>query len=122
MKVNCLDTYALWEIQLANPKYSPILNCPFIITDWTLVEFYKTMLKEYGKEIAVKWYEKFKPYFKRVDIDILIKAVDFHRENKREDISLFDSVGYIFSLEKNYIFVTGDKAFKNKEGVLFIQK
>ena len=119
---NCLDTYALIEIILENPKYSFLVNQHFVITNLTLVELYKTMLKKFGKEIALIWYDKFKPYCEDVDIDLLVKAVDFQYENRREDVSLFDCIGYIFSLENNLTFVTGDKAFKNKNGVLFIQK
>ena len=122
MAINCLDTYALWEIQFENPKYAFLLNQPFVITNWTLIEFYKTMLKQFGKEIAMLWHEKFKPHCKEVGIDVLIKSVDFQHENKKDDMSLFDCVGYLFSLENNFKFVTGDKAFKNKEMVLFIQK
>ena len=122
MAMNCLDTYALWEIQFENPKYAFLLNQPFVITNWILVEFYKTMLKQFGKEIAMLWHEKFKPYCKEVETGVLIKAVDFQHENKKEGMSLFDCVGYMFSLENNLTFVTGDKAFKNKKGVLFIQK
>ena len=118
----CLDTYALWELQFENPKYAFLLNQSFTITNWTLVELYKTMSRELGRETAIIWYNKFKPYIKEVDIDVLIKAVDFQSENKKENVSLFDGVGYIFSLENNFTFVTGDRAFKNKRGVLFIPK
>lgn len=122
MTKNCLDTYALWEIQFENLKYAQVLTKPFTITTWTLTEFYKTMLKQFGKEIATMWYDKFKPYCEEVEIEILIKAVNFQDENKKEDMSLFDCVGYTFSLERGYTFVTGDKAFKDKKGVLFIKK
>ena len=122
MAINCLDTYALWEIQFENPKFAFLLNQPFVITNWTLVELYKTMLKQFGRDTALIWYEKFKVHCEEIAIDLLIKAVDFQHENRKEDVSLFDSIGYVFSLEHNYNFVTGDKAFKNKENVLFIQK
>ena len=122
MAINCLDTYALWEIQFENPKYTFLLNQSFVITNWTLVEFYKTMLKQFDKETAMFWYEKFKPYCEDVDSDLLIKSVDFQYENKKDDLSLFDCVGYVFSLQNNFTFVTGDRAFKNKKNVLFIQK
>ncbi len=80
------------------------------------------MLKQFGKETAMFWYEKFKLYCEDVDSDLLIKAVDFQYENKKDDLSLFDCVGYVFSLQNNFTFVTGDRAFKNKKNVLFIQK
>lgn len=122
MRTYCLDTYALWEIQFENPKYAFLLNQPFVITNWTIIEFYKTMLREFSKEVAMSWHNKFNPHYKEVGMDLLIKAVDFQNENKKEDMSLFDCIGYVFSVENNFIFVTGDKAFKNKKGVLFIMK
>lgn len=117
----CLDTYVLWEIQFGNEKYSKFLTENFVISDWTLVEFYKTLLKEYDKKTADYWFRKFKQYCKKVDIDILIRAVLFQYENKKRKMSLFDCVGYIFSLENDFKFVTGDKEFKHREGVLFIK-
>ena len=122
MTINCLDTYALWEIQFENPKYAFLLNKPFVITNWTLTEFYKTMLKQFGKGIAMLWYDKFKIHGREVDNDLLIKAVDFQHENRKDDMSLFDCIGYVYALENNLTFVTGDRAFKNKKGVLFISK
>ena len=122
MSINCLDTYALWEIQFENPKYVFLLNSQFVVTNWTLVEFYKTMSQQLGKETALFWYNKFKVYCDEVKIDMLIKAVDFQNDYKKENMSLFDCVGYIFSLENNFTFVTGDRAFKNKKNVLYIPK
>lgn len=122
MVTYCLDTYALWEIQFENLKYAFLLNQSFVITDWTLVEFYKTMIREFNRDIAVNWCNKFKPHAKKVEIDLLIKAVDLQSENKKDNMSLFDCVGYIFSLQNDFTFVTGDRVFKNKKGVLFIPK
>lgn len=122
MVIYCLDTYALWEIHFENPKYSVLLNHPFVITNWTLVEFYRTMLKRYGKQTSMFWYNKLIAYIKDVNMDLLFKAVDYQHENKREDLSLFDCIGYVYSIENNFIFVTGDKAFKHRKSVLFIQK
>jgi hypothetical protein len=52
----------------------------------------------------------------------MIKALKFREENKKENISVFDAFGYIYSRENNFKFVTGDKAFKSREGVEFISK
>lgn len=94
----------------------------FVITNWTLVEFYRTMLKIYGKQTSMFWYNKLIAYIKDVNMYLLFKAVDYQHENKSEDLSLFDCIGYVYSIENNFIFVTGDKAFKHRKSVLFIQK
>ena len=122
MAKRCLDTYALWEIILGNPKFTFLLNQQYVITNWTLVEFYKTLLQRFDKSTAIIWYNKFKSFAEDVNIEVAIKAVEFQHDSKKEGMSLFDCIGYLFSLENNYDFVTGDKAFKDKEGILFIQK
>ena len=118
----CLDTYALWEIQHANPKYSLFSNEPFVIAEWTFVEFYRSILKQYDKLTADYWLRKLQPFIRKVQIDTLLHAVVFQEENKKTDMSIYDCVGYTFAQENALLFVTGDKEFKEREGVLFIQK
>jgi len=118
----CLDTYALWEIQFENPKYLPLLSKTFVITKWTLIEFYKTLRREFSKEIAEYWVNKLLPFAVDVKIETLTKAVEFQLEMKKLNISLFDAIGYIYSIDNKLKFVTGDKAFKGLKDVLFISK
>ena len=46
----------------------------------------------------------------------------FKVDNAKKNVSFFDAVGYIYSRENRLLFVTGDKEFKNLEGVEFITK
>ncbi|MBI5393042.1 hypothetical protein HZA96_04175 [Candidatus Woesearchaeota archaeon] len=118
----CLDTYALWEIQFANEKFVKFLKEDFVITEWTLIEFYKTLLREYNQQTADYWSRRLLPHCKNISIEIALKSVLYQHENKKENMSLFDCIGYIYSQENNLVFVTGDKAFRNRAKVLFIQK
>jgi len=93
-----------------------------VVTDWTFAEFYRTLLREYDKKTADYWFRQFRPYIRRVEIDTLIGAVLFQYDNKIRKMSLFDCVEYLFSRANNIEFVTGDKEFKNRQGVCFIQK
>ena len=120
--MKCLDTYALIEIALGNPKFSSLVNEECVITDITIAEFYFVILQRYNEKTAQFWYKKFESYCTPVFRDILIKAVEFRNDNKKEELSFFDCVGYMYALTNNFKFVTGDKAFKNRECVLFIQK
>jgi len=117
-----LDTYALIEIRNENPKFSSILNRPFIIADSTIAELYLVLMKEDGEEEARYWYKQFSFFCKPIDKETMIKGLKFREMNKKEKISIFDAWGYIFARENNYIFVTGDEAFKHREGVEFIKK
>ncbi len=118
----CLDMYALWEIQLGNPKFALFSTEQFVISEWTFVEFYRSILKQYDKVTADYWLRKLQPSIKKIELGILTKAVVFQEDNKKTNMSLFDAIGYIYSQENNITFVTGDKKFKGRKGVLFIQK
>jgi predicted nucleic acid-binding protein len=118
----CLDSYALWEMQYSNEKFSQFLTENFVITEWTLVEFYRTILREYDKATAEYWLQKLCPFSRKVEVETLIKAVLFQHENKKTNMSIFDCIGYSYAQAHDILFVTGDKEFKGRKGVLFIQK
>ena len=118
----CLDTYALAEIGNGNPKFSEFLNKEFIITDLTMAEYYSVLYRDGKEDKAIYWHNRLSSFCKSVSREILIKALKYRIDNKKEDLSIFDCMGYIYALENNLKFVTGDKEFKNKEGVMFIQK
>lgn len=120
--MKCLDTYALMEISNANPKFSFLMNEDFMVTDLTMAEFYIVLRKKHNDQTAQHWHKKMVPFCKPVARQTLINALLFREENKAEDISVFDAVGYTFARENKHAFVTGDKAFRNKVGVMFIQK
>lgn len=118
----CLDTYALIEISNGNTKFVEYLNSDFVITDLTLVEFYSVILRGYNEQTADYWFKKFEYYAISVDKNILKEAIKFRYENKKSDISFFDAVGYIFSIKRGYVFVTGDKEFEKFKNVDFKKK
>lgn len=118
----CLDTYALAEIGDGNPKFAEFLNKDIIITDLTLAEYYSVLYRDGKEDKAIYWHSRLASFCKQVSRDILIKALKYRIDNKKEDLSIFDCVGYTYALENNIKFVTGDRAFKNKESVLFIQR
>ncbi len=118
----CLDTYALVEIYLGNEKFAEYLNLDFVITDITLAEFYGILLREYGENEAEYWIKKLERYAVSVDRKSLIEAVKFRYEHKKQNLSFFDAVGYVFSLNKGFIFVTGDKEFQHFSNVEFKKK
>jgi len=118
----CLDTYALIEIYKGNPKFSNYFKQKFIITDITLAEFYSVLLREENEETANYWIKKFEAYSIQINKEILLKAVKLRRKYSKTNISFFDAVGYIYSIENGFYFVTGDKEFANFKGVEFIKK
>ena len=121
-EVKCLDTYALVEIKLGNPKFKDYLKSNFIIVDLILAEFYSVLLREENEDVADYWFKKLEGYSVSVNKEILIEAVKFRHKHKKSKISFFDAVCYIFALKKGYKFVTGDKEFENLDNVEFKKK
>ncbi len=122
----CLDTYAIVEIYYGNPKFSKFILGNFIIPDWILGEFYYVWMQKYSEEEADNLIKELEKNSIQVSKDIIIKAMKFryhHKKNKKDsNLSFFDAVGYIFSRENNYIFVTGDKEFEGLESVEYVKK
>lgn len=117
--LKCLDTYALIELARGNKDFLSLLEKDFAIVDVIMAEFYGVVLREFSKNIADIWYKKLSSYVVDAPTDILIKAIIFRAENKKSNFSFFDCVGYVFSVENGYKFVTGDEAFKGMKGVDF---
>src|SRR3989344_9696317 len=118
----CLDTYALIEISKGNPKFEEYLNVDFVINDLTMAELYSVLLREEGEKAADYWFKKLERYSLLVIREILIEAIKFRYIHRKQDISFFDAVGYIFSIKNGYYFVTGDKEFENLPNVEFKKK
>ena len=119
--MKCLDTYALVEIIEANPTFLQYLDEDFLITGETLAEFVWVLSKDQKEEIINEWITKLEHYSRPVTTTLLIRAMKFRRKNKSKNLSFFDCVGYIYSLENKIPFVTGDKEFKILPGVEFVK-
>ena len=119
MKKKYLDTYALIEIMNGNSNFAQYLTQDFIITNITLAEFYAVILREENEKTANYWIKKLEPYSVKVETNILIEAIRFKYKHKKQKISFFDAVGYIYSTNNNCVFVTGDKEFENMKFVEF---
>ncbi len=121
MDIKCLDTYALVEIHFGNPKFTVFFNEEVVITDITLTEFYGDLYRKYNFKTAEYWFRKLAPISQVVSKEILVKAIKYKVDHKKQNLSFFDCVGYIFARENKMKFVTGDKEFEDKEGVEFVK-
>lgn len=115
------DTYALIEIVRNSPNYIKYLEEPITTTRFNLVEFLYIILAEQGKDAAKKAFEKFKNAAEDVPDDILLKAVEFRLKNRGKGLSYVDCIGYVFAVENNIKFLTGDDAFEKMENVEFVK-
>ena len=115
------DTYALFEIIKGNPNYAKYTQEEMSTGILNLYELYCNLIKEIPKEKAKDYFNHFKEYVMPFTSEIIFKASEFKIENKKENISYVDALGYAMALEKGMKFLTGDKAFKNKANVEFIK-
>jgi predicted nucleic acid-binding protein len=116
----CLDTYALVALHNNAPEYKQILDEEKVITSMTLAEFYGVLLRQHDTKTAEHWWRKLLPFCVDVDRETLREAVTLRETNRKNRLSFFDCVGYIHARKHGMRFVTGDKEFRGREGVLFI--
>lgn len=121
MGVKCLDTYALIEISRGNPNFANYINANCAIPDLTLAEFYLVVLRDHNEKTADFWLKRLEPFAMPVSRNILIKAVRHKHEYRKFNLSFFDCAGYMFAIENDMSFVTGDKEFEGKESVEFVK-
>lgn len=112
----------MMEIANEDINFIQYLNKDFVITETTLVKFFIVLLREGGEKVADYWFRKLEGYSVPVDKYVLKEAMKFKYEHKKQRISFFDAVGYIFSVKNGYLFVTGDKEFENLKNVEFRKK
>ncbi|MBI2508373.1 PIN domain-containing protein [Candidatus Woesearchaeota archaeon] len=115
------DTYALFEIVEKNEKYEKYRDFPLVVSVLNLAELYGTVLRELGMEKADELYGKFVFQIIEITPEIIIEAVKFRYENRKEDVSLPDSVGYLLAKKHKLKFLTGDKFFENRDQVEFVK-
>ena len=115
------DTYAFMETGKGNPAYGPFENQLFVTSILNIGELYGIFLREHGKEEADRWFAIFTAELLEITPEVMIKAVYFRFLNKKKNISLADSIGYILSLKHKLKFLTGDKEFKNLPNVEFVK-
>jgi len=116
------DSYAVIELLDGNSKYAKYSQEPVIITIFNLVEIYWFAIREYGEKTADEVYSQFKTSVTEINDETLKQAIKFRVKNKKRNLSYADCIGYIYALENDLIFLTGDKEFEDINKVEFVKK
>ena len=116
----CLDTTALMQIHDGDARILPHLYEETTTTDLTLAEFYGVVYRKLGEKTAEHWQKKFITMTRPVGLRTLFAAVKLKEDSKKERLSFFDCVGYVYAQEHGMKFLTSDAAFKGKKGVVFV--
>lgn len=115
------DTYAIFEIIKGNKNYDKYKEISIIVCVLNVSELYWNLLKEKDKKTADQWIKELNFEILDIDLNLIINAVLFRYENKKHDVSLVDSIGYLLAKKYGLKFLTGDKFFENKDNVEFVK-
>ena len=113
------DTYAMIEMVRQNPQYATYLEEEFATTVFNLVELYTLLRRDFNEEVARSSFFRFKEGAEEVEDLIIFKAGRLKLSNK--NLSYADCIGYSYAREKNIVFLTGDRGFKDLPGVQIIR-
>lgn len=86
-----------------------------------LAELYYHLLREYGKEIADRYFDIYSNIIVPVTLNSIRFAMEFKLQRRTEKLSYTDCIGYALALELGIPFLTGDEKFEGKQNVEFVK-
>jgi len=117
------DSYAVLAYLSDNPKYrSYFEENDGVLTKLNLVEIYYRTLEVHGVRAASQVVNVFAKYVVDFGISDIEGSMKLRLKLKKTgcDVSYADALGYYIALKCNMKFLTGDKWFKELEGVEFV--
>ena len=114
------DTYAIIEIVEGSENYREYSDKPIITSFYNIYEFTYYLLREYEREKAEEVLDKLNYNIIRPEKEHLFPATKTKLENKDQQLSYVDCMGYQLAKENNLKFLTGDIEFKEKENVEYV--
>jgi len=115
------DTYAIIEILGQNPSYEKYKEEIATISIFNLAEIYRSALGNFDDKELDEIYNKYKKAVVDIDDETIKEAMKFKVKNKGKRLSYADCIGYIYSKRNKMKFLTGDREFKDLEGVEFVK-
>ena len=122
IKTFFFDSYAFFEIANGNLAYEPYTEeISIITTKLNLMELHYGLLRTEGKEEADKKYNEYVKFIVDFSDEDIKKANQFRLEQKKQDLSYIDCLGYILEKRLGIKFLTGDGKFKDLDSVEFVE-
>lgn len=122
MTVFFYDSYAVIEYLRDNPTFRPYFeDHTGVLTFLNILEIYYSVLNEAGKDRADIVLEMLFQLRIEPTKEIIKKVMTFRMENKKQDLSYADCLGYIIAQEQKILFLTGDSKFRDVKGVAFVR-
>lgn len=116
------DTYAIISLIEGSENYNKYKSNIITTSILNFAELYNIFLRNQGKQTADYWAKKLNFNFLEIAPLVSIEASKFRFDNKKEELSLVDCIGYILALKSNLKFLTGDEKFRDKDNVEFVSK
>jgi len=116
------DSCAIIEIVEGNENYLRFRELPITTTTLNVAEVYFYLLKQHNEQTADYWIRKLNfELISIIKLHLAVNATKLKFKNKKDGLSYVDCIGYMLSKEMEIKFLTGDRKFKNKENVEFIE-
>jgi predicted nucleic acid-binding protein len=116
-----LDSYALLEIVKENQNYKKFQETTNFTSIMNLLEVHYIISRDFGAEKADEIILEFKKISVDVNFKDILDASRFRIKNLKKKLSYIDCLGYSIAINRNLIFLTGDKEFKDMENVEFVK-
>ena len=115
------DTYALVEILKGNPAYERYAMEELITSEFNMLELAYALTRDYGEERAVETLRIVRAFITIAqprDKDYA-RASTLRLELRKQgrNLSLIDALGYVLAKRLNIRFLTGNREFKDLDGV-----
>ena len=85
------------------------------------MELYYQLLAIYNKSDAINFFKRYEEFIAPISNEIIIEAMDFRKQNYKQNLSYVDCIGYIIAKKMNIQFLTGDKQFEEMANVKFVK-
>ncbi len=115
------DSYALIEILKGSPSYDKYIGADFLLTKLNLFEVYESILKDFGEKEAILFLEDYYGFAIDYEKETIIASAKLHLSMRKRHVSMTDCIGYTIAQQYNIPFLTGDKEFRDLDGVEFVQ-
>ncbi len=120
-----VDTYALVEILRGNQSYEKYASEELVTSEFNLLELAYALTRDHGKEKAVeilRIVRAFVAIIQPSDKDYAeASALRIELKKQARNLSLIDALGYVLAKRLKIPFLTGDREFKELDGVEYVK-
>jgi len=114
------DTYAILEIINGSKNYEKYIYSKIIINDFIFAELCYKLFRENVPK-SEEYIRKYSIFISDLQPDIIKEAMLFRIKNISKKLSMTDCISYMMARKLNIKFLTGDKEFKDLDGVEFVK-